>query len=426
MSRINAVTVSEDKKSVIVGGGARWEHVFPVTDAANVAVVGGGVGNVGVRLPLRLAWLSLRSRTDWWLPERRRLQLVRRPVDRLVAHSCSRRLTGLYGLGCDNVLAAQVVLASGEVVRCDAKQEAELFWSIRGGSSNFGAITEFTIAAYPHPGPALSGVLVYIEPQLQTVYEAAKHFIDTRHPSQSFVLMFARSPHDASPSIVVPPYVPGPTKEEVAADPAFGGFFKAKVRSLFILIRLADSVQPVADHTYIAPGFDGISHGADAILLGGPRRKRASCVLFEIAMFHNQEMLNSTWELYKKASADLPGAQLMFEVCFVSLMLLKWLSTEQMHHPDKTASFAHDSVAYHAAGRRRHAYTLLVCQYDGAENDERAAAYIKAMAEHLRKEQIRVCGNDLNYNGNGVEEHEPIEMIYGNHLPRLRCVHGSL
>ncbi|MBE7182285.1 MAG: FAD-binding oxidoreductase [Terriglobus roseus] len=83
-------------------------------------------------------------------------------------------LTGLYGLGVDNVIGAEVVLASGRVVRCSADQEAELFWSIRGGSSNFGVITEFQINAFPHPGSALTGVLIYDAGARQAVYEAVK------------------------------------------------------------------------------------------------------------------------------------------------------------------------------------------------------------------------------------------------------------
>ena len=47
-------------------------------------------------------------------------------------------MSGLYGLGVDNVIAATIVLADGTIKRCSATEEPELFFAIRGTSSNFG------------------------------------------------------------------------------------------------------------------------------------------------------------------------------------------------------------------------------------------------------------------------------------------------
>ena len=48
-----------------------------------------------------------------------------------------------HGLTIDDLLAADVVTADGEIVRVDAETEPDLFWAIRGGGGNFGVATRF-------------------------------------------------------------------------------------------------------------------------------------------------------------------------------------------------------------------------------------------------------------------------------------------
>jgi FAD/FMN-containing dehydrogenase len=48
-----------------------------------------------------------------------------------------------HGLTIDDLLAADVVTADGEIHRVDAETEPDLFWAIRGGGGNFGVATRF-------------------------------------------------------------------------------------------------------------------------------------------------------------------------------------------------------------------------------------------------------------------------------------------
>jgi hypothetical protein len=64
-----------------------------------------------------------------------------------------------HGLTIDDLLAADVVTADGEVLRVDAETHPDLFWAIRGGGGNFGVATRFQYRLH-EVGTMVGGMLM--------------------------------------------------------------------------------------------------------------------------------------------------------------------------------------------------------------------------------------------------------------------------
>ena len=63
-----------------------------------------------------------------------------------------------HGLTIDDLLAADIVTADGELLRVDAESHPDLFWAIRGGGGNFGVATRFRFRLHPID-PFVGGML---------------------------------------------------------------------------------------------------------------------------------------------------------------------------------------------------------------------------------------------------------------------------
>jgi FAD/FMN-containing dehydrogenase len=69
-------------------------------------------------------------------------------------------LMGRYGMAVDNLVSAEVVLASGAVATASEHENPDLFWAIRGGGGSFGVVTSFELQAHP-VATVLSGPVLH-------------------------------------------------------------------------------------------------------------------------------------------------------------------------------------------------------------------------------------------------------------------------
>ncbi len=111
LAGLKGVDVDPGARTVRVGGGCTWSEVDAATNEHGLATPSGIISTTGV------GGLTLGGGLG--------------------------HLTRKCGLSIDNLLEADVVLASGERVRANADRNPDLYWALRGGGGNFGVVTSF-------------------------------------------------------------------------------------------------------------------------------------------------------------------------------------------------------------------------------------------------------------------------------------------
>ncbi|KQY44024.1 LLM class flavin-dependent oxidoreductase [Cellulomonas sp. Root137] len=129
LGALDTVEVLDREKRVVrLGAGARWGDVASVLSPVGLAISSGDYGDVG--------------------------------VGGLVTAGGQGFLSRSYGLTLDHVVAAELVLADGRLVRTDADHEPDLLWAVRGAGANFGILTAVEIEA-AEVGNVVYATIVY-------------------------------------------------------------------------------------------------------------------------------------------------------------------------------------------------------------------------------------------------------------------------
>lgn len=133
---LKSVRVDPAERKARAGGGLLWGEYDHETQAFGLASPGGAISTTGI------AGLTLGGGYGY----------------------LSRR----HGMACDNMLSADVITASGELVTASADSHPDLFWALRGGGGNFGVVTAFEFQLHP-VREALSGLIAFPFEMAKTV-----------------------------------------------------------------------------------------------------------------------------------------------------------------------------------------------------------------------------------------------------------------
>jgi FAD/FMN-containing dehydrogenase len=88
-------------------------------------------------------------------------------------------LQGQYGLLTDQIIGARVVLADGEIVTVNEKENADLFWALKGAGHNFGIVTEFQYRVYDTVKPEWAYEFLFFSgDKIEELYEVHNEMME--------------------------------------------------------------------------------------------------------------------------------------------------------------------------------------------------------------------------------------------------------
>ncbi|KAH7133850.1 hypothetical protein EDB81DRAFT_887662 [Dactylonectria macrodidyma] len=354
LNELGSVALNNDRSEVTVGGGCLWEGVYTFLRNEGLACIGGGVHNVG--------------------------------VGGHVTGGGYGPLTQKYGMACDNLISATVVLADGRIVTASDSENSDLLWRIKGGSSNFGVVVEFVLKTVPDPGSWVFRSIALPSSDLPTIIPRfVEHCNASKEKNEDVVLVFlnfVRGPHN-KPLVILNFTLCG-------SGDLFSGLFE------FFL----EGLSPLSDTTTNYPSLVELSHALDKLLLAGPRRiSTGSVPLVDISPKLVHELWQR-WLEYTNSNLDVVSTKVVFEL-HRTIRLRPEASCLRITEP------VHNMI-------------LISEEHNEAKNDALALDWVHETTQLIRQRQTRDWGTDFGVWANASMRNETAADCWGLNYSRLQ------
>lgn len=106
------------------------------------------------------------------------------------------------GFAAENILAAKLITAKGELVEVSETQHPDLLWGIRGAGQFLGLVTELTIRTYPYSilgndqGQRMCGMYMFPPQQVDAVSAALQSILENKEYITAGHVLVAMAPPD--------------------------------------------------------------------------------------------------------------------------------------------------------------------------------------------------------------------------------------
>ena len=91
-------------------------------------------------------------------------------------------------------MQATIVTADGKALIVSESENADLFWGIRGGGSNFGVCTEFVLRLHPQRRTVFAGILIFPPDVIDDLMKVLSQWWETTTDHEGILQIFGRGP----------------------------------------------------------------------------------------------------------------------------------------------------------------------------------------------------------------------------------------
>ena len=226
LSLMRSVKVDPEKQVAEVQPGATWGDFDNATQKHGLASTGGLITTTGV------AGLTLGGGVGW---------LVRK-----------------HGLSCDNLIEAEIVTAEGKLLKVNTKENAELFWGIRGGGGNFGVVASLKFRVYKLD-KVIGGMILHPQTKAKEVIQFYREFMKTAPDELTLYTCLMTSPDGFPVIALIGCYSGDPEKAETVLKPLrdFGSPLAdlLQPKSYIEMQAMLDAAFPHGNRYYWKSGF---------------------------------------------------------------------------------------------------------------------------------------------------------------------------